>query len=148
MVTVDGPPTQSAADQVLTTTRAARKGLDTTREVPRELIEGCLRVAMQVPIGSNGLYPHFIVVTDPAKRTALAGFCPDGSGGDPGEPDCAAGRWRIGGGERPDQGADGAGVRQTFEGWQGISIGGSWGLPILPPVSGYATRTDYHELRR
>jgi hypothetical protein len=40
------------------------------------------------------------------------------------------------------------GVRQTFEGWQGISIGGSWGLPILPPVSGYATRTDYHELRR
>jgi hypothetical protein len=42
--------------------------------VPRELIEDCLRVAMQAPIGSNGLYPHFIVVTDPAKRTALAGF--------------------------------------------------------------------------
>ncbi len=40
------------------------------------------------------------------------------------------------------------GVRQTFDGWQGISIGWSWGLPILPPVSGYATRTDYHELRR
>ena len=50
------------------------KGLDTTREVPRELIEDCLRVAMHAPIGSNGLYPHFVVVTDPAKRTALAGF--------------------------------------------------------------------------
>jgi nitroreductase len=45
-----------------------------TREVPRELIEDCLRVAMYAPIGSNGLYPHFVVVTDPAKRTALAGF--------------------------------------------------------------------------
>jgi len=29
---------------------------------------------MHAPIGSNGLYPHFVVVTDPAKRTALAGF--------------------------------------------------------------------------
>ena len=45
-----------------------------TREVPCELIEDCLRVAMHAPIGSNGLYPHFVVVTDPAKRTALGGF--------------------------------------------------------------------------
>ena len=45
-----------------------------TREVPRELIEDCLRVAMYAPIGSNGLYPHFVVVTDPAKRATLAGF--------------------------------------------------------------------------
>lgn len=74
MVTVGGPPTQPAVDQVLSTTRNVRKRLDTTREVPRELIEDCLRVAMQAPIGSNGLYPHFIVVTDPAKRTALAEF--------------------------------------------------------------------------
>jgi hypothetical protein len=29
---------------------------------------------MQAPIGSNGLYPHFIVVIDPAKRAALAEF--------------------------------------------------------------------------
>ena len=40
------------------------------------------------------------------------------------------------------------GVRQTFEGWQGISVGLGLGLPILPPVSGYGTRTDYHELGR
>ena len=74
MVTVGGLPTQLAVDQVLSTTRCVRKGLDTTREVPRELIEDCLRVAMQAPIGSNGLYPHFVVVTDPAKRAAVAGF--------------------------------------------------------------------------
>jgi nitroreductase len=74
MVTVGGLPTQSDADQVLSTTRCVRKGLDMTREVPRELIEDCLRVAMHAPIGSNGLYPHFVVVTDPAKRAALAGF--------------------------------------------------------------------------
>ena len=74
MVTVSGPPTQSAVDQVLSTTRCVRKGLDPAREVPRELIEDCLRVAMQAPIGSNGLYPHFVVVTDPAKRAAVAGF--------------------------------------------------------------------------
>lgn len=74
MVTIGGLPTQLAADQILSTTRCVRKGLDMTREVPRELIEDCLRVAMHAPIGSNGLYPHFVVVTDPAKRTALAGF--------------------------------------------------------------------------
>src|SRR5690348_702952 len=74
MVTVDGLPAQPAVDEVLSTTRCVRKGLDTTREVPRELIEDCLRVAMHAPIGSNGLYPHFMVVTDPAKRAAVAGF--------------------------------------------------------------------------
>ena len=31
-------------------------------------------MAMQAPIGSNGLYPHFVVVTDPAKRAAVARF--------------------------------------------------------------------------
>jgi nitroreductase len=74
MVAVDGLPTQSAADQVLTTTRCVRKGLDMTREVPRELIEDCLRLAMHAPIASNVYYPHFVVVTDPAKRAAVAGF--------------------------------------------------------------------------
>jgi hypothetical protein len=29
---------------------------------------------MHAPIGSNGLYPHFMVVTDPAKRAAVAGY--------------------------------------------------------------------------
>ena len=83
MVTISGPPTQSAVDQVLTTTRCVRKGLDMTREVPRELIEECLRVAMQAPIGSNGLYPHFVVVTDPARTIRgrrMFGFTSGGAG--------------------------------------------------------------------
>jgi nitroreductase len=29
---------------------------------------------MQAPIGSNSSYPHFVVVTDPARRAAVAGF--------------------------------------------------------------------------
>jgi len=74
MVTVGDQPERLAADWVLTTTRSVRKGLDTTREVPRGLIEDCLRVAMQAPGASNTLYPHFVVVTDPAKRATIAGF--------------------------------------------------------------------------
>lgn len=65
---------RSAADWLLTTTRCVRKGLDTSREVPRELIEDCIRVAMHAPGGSNALYPDFLVVTDSAKRNALAGL--------------------------------------------------------------------------
>jgi nitroreductase len=42
------------------------------REVPRELIEDCARVAMQAPIACNGFYPHFMVVTHPDKRAARA----------------------------------------------------------------------------
>ena len=65
-------PTQLTVDQVLSTTRNVRKRLDMNREVPRELIEDCARVAMQAPIACNGFYPHFMVVTDPDKRAALA----------------------------------------------------------------------------
>jgi nitroreductase len=65
-------PTPSlSAEQVLSTTRTVRKRLDFSRAVPTELIEECLRVAQQAPIGSNALHPHFVIVTDPAKRAAL-----------------------------------------------------------------------------
>jgi nitroreductase len=64
-------PISLTANEVLTTTRTVRKRLDLTRTVPRELIEECVEVAMQAPVGSNALYPHFVVVTDAAKRAAL-----------------------------------------------------------------------------
>lgn len=65
-------PTPSlTVDQVLRTTRTVRKRLDFSRPVPSELVEDCLRVAQQAPIGSNFLHPHFMIVTDPAKRAAL-----------------------------------------------------------------------------
>ena len=52
-------------DEVLTTTRAVRKRLDTSRPVPRALIEECLELAFQAPSGSNKNLWRWIVVDDP-----------------------------------------------------------------------------------
>ena len=60
------------ADELLATTRAVRRRLDLTRPVDRHLIEECLALAQQAPTGSNRQDWHFVVVTDPAKRAALA----------------------------------------------------------------------------
>jgi nitroreductase len=59
-------------DELLTTTRAVRKRLDFTRPVERTVLEECLTIAQQAPTGSNIQNWHFVVVTDPAKRRALA----------------------------------------------------------------------------
>jgi nitroreductase len=61
-----------APDALLTTTRAVRKRLDFTRPVARPVLEECLRIAQQAPTGSNLQNWHFVVVTDAAKRHALA----------------------------------------------------------------------------
>jgi nitroreductase len=62
----------ASADELLTTTRAVRKRLDLTRPVPREVILDCIRIAQQAPNGSNQQHWRWLVVTDPAKRSALA----------------------------------------------------------------------------
>ena len=62
----------ASVDYVLTTTRAVRKRLDLTRPVEPEVIEQCIEIAVQAPTGLLGQTWHFIVVTDPAKRAALA----------------------------------------------------------------------------
>lgn len=59
-------------DHLLSTTRAVRKRLDLTRAVEPEVIEECLRLAIQAPTGSNSQGWRWIVVTDPDKRAALA----------------------------------------------------------------------------
>ncbi len=59
-------------DPVLRTTRSVRKRLDLERPVPRALIEECLALAQQAPTGGNRQLWSFVVVTDPARRTALA----------------------------------------------------------------------------
>jgi nitroreductase len=59
-------------DRLLSTTRAVRKRLDLDREVPREVILDCLRLAQQAPTGSNAQGWRFVVVTDPDKRAKLA----------------------------------------------------------------------------
>jgi nitroreductase len=59
-------------DELLTTTRAVRKRLDLSRPVGREVILECLAIAQQAPTASNMQNWHFVVVTDPGKRAALA----------------------------------------------------------------------------
>jgi nitroreductase len=62
----------TTVDKLLTTTRTVRKRLDLRRSVPSEIIQACLDIAIQAPTGGNIPRYHFVVVTDAAKRTALA----------------------------------------------------------------------------
>jgi nitroreductase len=61
-------------DELLTTTRAVRKRLDLSRPVARAVLLECLTIAQQAPNASNMQNWHFVVVTDPGKRAALADF--------------------------------------------------------------------------
>lgn len=67
-------------DHLLSTTRAVRKRLDLSRPVPPEVIEECLRLAIQAPSGSNRQGWHWVVVTDADERAALADMYRDGWG--------------------------------------------------------------------
>lgn len=58
-------------EELLTTTRAVRKRLDTTRPVPDDLIRECVAAAMQAPSGSNAMSMQFVVVRDPEQRRAI-----------------------------------------------------------------------------
>lgn len=59
-------------DELLSTTRAVRKRLDLSRPVPRELIEECVDLATQAPTGRNRQRWHFLVITEPKQRRAVA----------------------------------------------------------------------------
>ena len=62
----------ATVDRLLTTTRSVRKRLDFKRPVPPELVQKCIDIALQAPTGSNAQGWSFVVVTDAAKRKALA----------------------------------------------------------------------------
>ena len=62
----------SSVDHLLTTTRAVRKRLDLQRPVEPEVIEECLRLAIQAPTGGNSQGWRWLVVTDPEKKLAIA----------------------------------------------------------------------------
>lgn len=68
------PDHLAVIDHLLTTTRSVRKRLDLSRPVERAVIEECLEIALQAPTGSNQQKWHFIVLTDPDKRAAVASF--------------------------------------------------------------------------
>lgn len=59
-------------DELLATTRAVRKRLDLTREVPRSVLEECIDLAQQAPTGSNSQTWRWVVVDDADKRAGLA----------------------------------------------------------------------------
>jgi nitroreductase len=62
----------ATVDKLLTTTRSVRRRLDLRRPPDPAVIEECLEIAVQAPQGSNNCRYHFIVVTDPGRRRALA----------------------------------------------------------------------------
>ena len=66
------PLLELTPDELLSTTRAVRKRLDLTRPVEREVLEECVRIAVQAPTSTNTQNWHFVVVTDEARRRALA----------------------------------------------------------------------------
>ena len=61
-------------DELLSTTRSVRRRLDLERPVDINLIRECLTLALQAPSGGNAQKWHFVVVTDPVKKQALAGL--------------------------------------------------------------------------
>ena len=63
---------RAALDHLLTTTRTVRKRLDLTRPVDTKIIEEAIEIAVQAPTGSNAQGWHFVVVTDPDKKKAIA----------------------------------------------------------------------------
>jgi nitroreductase len=66
------PVLDLSIDTLLTTTRTVRKRLDLARPVEPEVIRECLELALQAPTASNSQDWHFVVVTDPHQRQALA----------------------------------------------------------------------------
>jgi nitroreductase len=70
-------PVITDVDQLLTTTRAVRHRMDFDRPVPRELVEDCLRIAQQAPMGSNLEHWRVVCVDDQAENSALRAVLPD-----------------------------------------------------------------------
>jgi nitroreductase len=59
-------------EQLLTSTRSARRTLDLSRPVAPHEIGGCLQVALQAANGSNNQSWRWVVVGDPDLRGAIA----------------------------------------------------------------------------
>jgi nitroreductase len=59
-------------EQLLTTTRSARRSLDLDADVDIDDIRECLRVALQAANGSNQQSWRWLVITDPALRRKIA----------------------------------------------------------------------------
>lgn len=67
-------------DTLLSTTRAVRKRLDLTRDVPDDVLLDCIRLSQQAPTGSNMQNWRWLIVRDEATRGALAQLYRDAGG--------------------------------------------------------------------
>ncbi|MED5579579.1 MAG: nitroreductase family protein [Nitrospinota bacterium] len=67
-------------DKLLSTTRSVRKRLDLEKEVDLDVINECLRLAIQAPTGSNKQGWRWIVVSDEDARKSLADIYRTGNG--------------------------------------------------------------------
>ena len=66
------PTLDLTPDELLSTTRSVKRRLDLTRPVDADLLEECVRLAMQAPTSTNSQTWHFVVVTDADARAAIA----------------------------------------------------------------------------
>jgi nitroreductase len=73
------PTLDLSIDELLTTTRAVRKRLDLARPVEADVLRECLALAVQAPTPGGIQSWHFVVVTEPSQRTALATLYQEGA---------------------------------------------------------------------
>jgi nitroreductase len=64
-------PRALTPDELLSTTRAVRKGLNLQKPVELSLIRECLELAIQAPTGSFAQGWHFVLVTEPQTKRLL-----------------------------------------------------------------------------
>ena len=62
----------ASVDEVLRTTRSVRRRIDFERSVPPELLEECIEIATQAPVGIGGENWRFLVLTDALPKAAVA----------------------------------------------------------------------------
>jgi nitroreductase/uncharacterized protein YndB with AHSA1/START domain len=67
-------------DILLSTTRAVRRRLDFTREVPDEVLLRCIDLAEQAPSGGNVASRRWLVIRDPDTKARLAALYRDAGG--------------------------------------------------------------------
>jgi nitroreductase len=85
-------------DELLTTTRAVRKRLDLARPVEREVIQECVKIALQAPTASNQQNYHFVIITDLKIRVEIGKLYKKGAEdyfGEPGKIDPKSTRARV-----------------------------------------------------
>lgn len=64
-------------DELLTTTRSARKSLDLDAPIDLTTVQECLEVGLQAPNGSNQQCWRWILVRDPSVRSEIAALYKD-----------------------------------------------------------------------